>query len=294
MGEWVNKADVPVVDPADIKWPKPEAKVVISHLWGDEVAGIFTKSLMSLLLLDGHEHGPNRIIDGGGYISVQSGPNLLRGRNQQVEKFLEMCDAEPSIEYLMIVDSDMAFEPVLVERLLDVCDKETAPIVGGLCFVRIRGEDGRWYIWPTIMHREDADDIPGKDRWYRQLWYPENAMVQCGATGTACLMVHKSVLYAMRDAYADKHPWEWFYLDFNYGDPLGEDISFCKRAGEMGYPIFVHTGVKVGHYKGVTIDHDMYVMPSKEEWLAMKDTEYQQRFAGGVEPEGPTVEFADD
>jgi hypothetical protein len=40
---------------------------------------------------------------------------------------------------------------------------------------------------------------------------------------------------------------------------FGEDLSFCLRAKALGFPVYVHTGVKTTHDKGgVFLDEDTY------------------------------------
>ena len=41
-------------------------------------------------------------------------------------------------------------------------------------------------------------------------------------------------------------------------DEMGEDISFCARAGRMGIPVYVHTGVRTNHLKSVHVDEQLY------------------------------------
>ena len=47
----------------------------------------------------------------------------------------------------------------------------------------------------------------------------------------------------------------WFGFDIRFGDDgsewaLGEDVSFCLRAGEQGHKVYVDTTAHVGHHKG--------------------------------------------
>jgi hypothetical protein len=43
------------------------------------------------------------------------------------------------------------------------------------------------------------------------------------------------------------------------GAEYGEDVTFCLRAGVLGFKLHVHTGVEVGHIKmGATLDLKSY------------------------------------
>jgi hypothetical protein len=54
-------------------------------------------------------------------------------------------------------------------------------------------------------------------------------------------------------------PWEWFVYATMGGEPIGEDITFCLRAQELGIPTHVDTSIKCGHEKPVVIDETLYL-----------------------------------
>ncbi len=41
----------------------------------------------------------------------------------------------------------------------------------------------------------------------------------------------------------------WYAEEVYDGVPDGEDWTFCRRVRAAGFPVKVHTGVVVGHYK---------------------------------------------
>lgn len=51
----------------------------------------------------------------------------------------------------------------------------------------------------------------------------------------------------------------WFQETEQDGQPCAEDQTFCLRAGELGYPIYVDPRVKTGHRKSVTYNEALYV-----------------------------------
>ena len=77
--------------------------------------------------------------------------------------------------------------------------------------------------------------------------YPENVLVEVGATGAACFVVHRTVLEKIRandgDVWFDKitHP---------SGRRFSEDLSFFVRVAGVDAPTFVHTGIQTAHDKG--------------------------------------------
>ena len=47
-------------------------------------------------------------------------------------------------------------------------------------------------------------------------------------------------------------PWFAFGNNGTFGG-AGEDMEFCRRAAECGFPIYVHTGVALGHLKEIEV-----------------------------------------
>ena len=81
--------------------------------------------------------------------------------------------------------------------------------------------------------------------------YDKNAVFEIDAAGTGCLMVHRSVLEAMREA-ADPNQgkdWCWFWDGPVKGEWIGEDLLFCRRIKSLGFPIYVNTAAILPHSK---------------------------------------------
>jgi hypothetical protein len=86
--------------------------------------------------------------------------------------------------------------------------------------------------------------------------YPPNTLIQVGATGTACVLVHRSVFARLEERYG--RVWYDRVPNTTTGQLLGEDMSFCLRAGALKIPMFVHTGVKTTHLKAVWLGDEQY------------------------------------
>ena len=74
--------------------------------------------------------------------------------------------------------------------------------------------------------------------------YPVNTLTKVAATGAACVLIHRDVFKAI-----GKSGWWNHIIDDSADDQLGEDISFCQRATDAGFDIYVHTGIEFGHVK---------------------------------------------
>lgn len=170
------------------------------------------------------------------------GVNVTGRRNEMVQHFLD-TDAE----WMLNLDCDMTFGPDLVDRLLAVADPTERPIVGGLYFRQdTRSSVGAKYAPHLYGWHPDGSGLGAMPE------YPANTLLQVAATGAGCLLIHRSVLERMLTAI--HHPWPWF-AEQPYTDKDGkatvysEDLTFCLRAGALDIPIFVHTGVQLGHIK---------------------------------------------
>ena len=220
--------------------------VCLSWIFPADVSGWFAMSLANMLAFDAR-HSQHIIGPKGDVIALQSSPRIAEARNKVIDLYATL---EQKPEWLLMIDSDMTFEPDLLERLLAVADPEKVPIVGGLCFA-----GGRVHApYPTIYRQVDEGDYVSVDRVHD---YPRDALVKVGATGGACLLMHRGVLAAMKSTYGkDNAPYPWFAEGVVglKGEPWGEDIVFCLRANAIGIPVHVHTGVKLGHVKTQVID----------------------------------------
>jgi hypothetical protein len=233
-----------------------KGKVVVAYLNPGMVNAEFHESLLNLLVFDMAPER-RRIVNGGGRLGVRSGPNLSGSRNGAVSRYLAGSDAE----WFWWLDTDMTFEPDTLERLLEHADAEKAPIVGGLCF----SVDHQTFF-PTLY---DFAQIDGKNEVVRYSEWPPNAMFQIAATGTACLLVHRTVFERMAAVDPAEVPgfstvYPWFQEREFMGKAVGEDITFCWRAGILEIPVYVNTGVHIGHVKDYLIDIDRYAAQRAE------------------------------
>lgn len=235
--------------------PPNPGKVVVAYLHGADTAATFGQSLLGLQLHDQAHHG--RLFHDGpegsrlGLIAVPSGAGRLAGgRNLAVSTFL---DRYPAADWLLCADVDMGFAADALDRLLEVADPDTRPIVGALCFAQKyagHGEDPSPFVdWqPTVYTRTPHGFEPVFD-------YPRDTVAKVDGTGAAFLLIHRTVL----DKLGAEGP-VWFdNIETGPGSWAGEDLSFCMRATAAGFPIHVHTGVRTTHAKTIWFSEDDYL-----------------------------------
>lgn len=228
-----------------------EGAVTLGYIYDEDIRGAFCDALLAFA---GSEWAW-RVFDperGGGTISFST-TNIPEGRNDIVSAFLD----EDCGEWLMMVDSDHSFAPNAFERLIEVAlqisepGAELRPVVGGLCFAGGRSSK----IVPTMYKVDDWGMQDGNGVTMRTVdsWTP-GTLVQVDATGAAFLLVHRSVLARMREAFPTPKGAHWFATGFSGNTRYGEDFFFCVRCKQIGVPIVVHTGVQAPHHKWWIID----------------------------------------
>lgn len=180
-----------------------------------------------------------------GFLSTRSGPSLHYGRNKMTEGFLAGDE-----KYLMSLDSDMTFTAGHIQALRDIAESKDLPIVAGIAWVVQTGKAG-----PDSLVANIWTQIGGKMEHPVQI--PRNTLCQVGAVGAACVLIRRDVLEKVGHGW-----WDHILLpaeETESGKPelLGEDISFCKRVTEAGFPIHAHTGIEFGHVKQQIIDSSL-------------------------------------
>jgi len=249
---------IPVEDSAETLVQESDAVTVAyvhgNHEYGDLVTHSWHMSLTELVAWDLQHEA--RVIRGG-WIAVRCGTDgLPDSRNSAIQQFLENRDSQ----WLCWIDTDMGFQPDMIDRLVEAADPKTRPVIGALCFSwKETGIDGmggfRCEPRPTIFDWKTIGDETG---FVGRASYPPNMLIRCGATGSAAILIHRSVLERMREQYGQN----WYSRIPNPstgGNLIGEDLSFCVRLGAMNYPLHVHSGIPTSHHKSAWISElDFY------------------------------------
>lgn len=230
--------------------------VVAAYLHGVEVDASFHQSLLGVTLRSALTH--RRLLR---FLPTWCGSGgLVQGRNDTVARFLSMDGAE----WLWWIDSDMGFESDALDRLLVVADPETHPVVGGLCFAQKGVEPDGFGGYRTRV-------VPALYRWHKSsagegfaAWedYPRDTLAEVEGTGSAFVLIHRSVLEQVAEKFGphwyDRVPHETLGM-------VGEDLSFCMRVLDVGFPIHVHTGITTTHRKPWWIGEADYKHPDDKD-----------------------------
>jgi hypothetical protein len=227
--------------------------VTVAYVHSDQVAYSWHHSMVEMVGYDMAHEG--RIIRGG-YIAMRCGAaGLVEARNKTVEEFLGSRDAD----WLLWLDTDMGFPPDTADRLLGAADAAERPIVGALCFTQRETEPDGMGGWrctavPTVFDWAHAEK--GQEGFAVRWDYPLNSLARCAGTGSACILIHRSVFARIAAEYGPV----WYDMAPNptTGQLIGEDLSFCARAGALGVPVHVLTGLAASHMKRVWLGESDY------------------------------------
>jgi hypothetical protein len=256
--------------------------VAVVYCHPGTVEGLFHESMMQLLLHDARTN--QRVTRDGEVASLGSGPRISSARNTLANLVL----AHPKRpDWMWMVDADMTFAPDTLDRLVKAATDHQALIMGGLCFGGGRGGA----LFPTLYRLTEPDE-DGKVVHHIED-YPADSVVKVDATGAACILVHRAALVKIRDAFKTMdtpkgkiaNPAPWFMETFHNGREFGEDWTFCMRAAQVGIPVYVHTGIKVGHVKPHLLDEvAWHEFLTKREELGSKEAvvdAFRKRALGG-------------
>lgn len=142
---------------------------------------------------------------------------------------------EADFDRVMWFDSDMTFPPETLERLSADMDENNLDFVSGLYFTR-RPPNIRPVVFEKMWFRYDEDGKydTGAENYYH---YPEG-LFECDAVGFGCCLTSVDLLKRVGDKFG---------APFQPMPTMGEDMSFCWRAREVGATIYCDSRVKCGH-----------------------------------------------
>jgi hypothetical protein len=161
-------------------------------------------------------------------------------RNMCVREFMK----DPFYKRLWFVDSDM----IPPNNALDLLTYDD-PIVSAMTYIwACEGPDKEGFYQPPRMKINAFDYRPQTEDFLSKLPAPDNRVFYCDAVGSACVVIHKSVLEAMPE------PWYRTVRD-PYGETLrSEDLDFCRRwTMQSEKKVLYVPSVQFGHAKLVDL-----------------------------------------
>lgn len=153
---------------------------------------------------------------------------------------LAQAAIDSECDRVMWIDSDMTFEPDIIERLSADID-EGRDFVSALYFTR--KNPIKPVIFDTVGYKELPD---GMKESYAGFYvsYPRNEIFEVKAAGFGVAMTTTKLL---------KDVFQHYGAPFTPIPGLGEDISFCRHCEELGYKIYCDSRIKAGHIGNLVI-----------------------------------------
>lgn len=221
-------------------------KVALGYPMGGSVTGPFHGSLQRLLAYEIQKPDRERLLS-----KEMHATGLYVGANRQTlaERFMA-----GEADWLLQVDTDIEFPVTLLETMLDLTEDERL-ILGA----NVPLGDPRLGAHQTCAYR--MSETPGLFDNFAKM--PAD-LFKCDGLATACILIHRSVF----ETIADNEGQTWFLTkrfpaspagtkprDFRWRE-LGEDLSFCIRAGDYGIGIWCAYVRGLKHYKTCALSED--------------------------------------
>jgi len=170
---------------------------------------------------------------------VLSNSLVYDARNQLAQKAVS-----GGYDAILWIDSDMTFQPDLLERLLtDMQDGQDRDLVCGLFY-------SRRTFRPTMFSKcritSDEEGTHIETELYKPIPY---GIFEIEACGFAAVLTKTSIFKEILDKGG---------LPFSPMLGLGEDLSACIRVREFGHKLFCDSTIDVGHVSHLIIGGDDY------------------------------------
>lgn len=133
-------------------------------------------------------------------------------------------------DWVLWLDSDMVFNPDLLQRMLNVCTENDIDFLTALCFRR------KPPYTPCLFDRLDKVE---KGASYTALLSVPEGRFQVGGCGFAGVLMSTDVLISVSAKFNGRM--------FDPMDGFGEDVAFCWRARQCGYDIWCDSDIEMGH-----------------------------------------------
>lgn len=155
-------------------------------------------------------------------VAFQIGSLVYTSRNDLVQIAIKQgCD------YIFWLDSDMMFPPNVLTRMFE--DLKHGDIVSGLYFRRVAP------FTPVIYDKLDIDDTGCH---YTEPKDIPDGIFEVAGCGFGCVLLPTDIMLDVLEKYGSP---------FTPINGIGEDLSFCWRARQLGFKIVCDPDIPLGH-----------------------------------------------
>lgn len=177
-------------------------------------------------------------------LTMKSGSLIYSARND-----IARMAIEGEFDYVMWFDSDMAFAPDTLKRLMKTLEEKDLDILTGLYFRRVPP------YTPVLF---DILELNGDICKWSEFEEIPDKVFEIGGCGFGCLLMKTDVFFDLASKYSNP---------FTPVASNGEDVAFCCRAREAGYKIYCDPSVICGHVGYSVVDDKFFraFKPTKKE-----------------------------
>ena len=168
-------------------------------------------------------------------VAFQISSLVYTARNELAKTAIQL-----NADFVLWLDSDMVFEPDILERLLKDYQDKKGDIISGIYFRRVSP------FTPVIY---ETFEITDRGSYYSNPEQVPDEIFKVGGCGFGCVLMPADVLMDVIAKYGQPF------------DPIngnGEDLSFCWRARELGYTIVCDPSISCGHVGHTVITKGFY------------------------------------
>lgn len=158
-------------------------------------------------------------------IGWETGSLVYNARNNLARQAIKA-----EADWVLWLDSDMVFNPDLLQRMLKVCTENDIDFLTALCFRR------KPPYTPCLFERLQKI---GRGASYTALLSVPEGRFQVGGCGFAGVLLSTDVLISVSAKFDGRM--------FDPMDGFGEDVAFCWRARQCGYDIWCDSDIEMGH-----------------------------------------------
>lgn len=185
-------------------------------------------------------------------LHLQKGENVsvLFKKNSLIydsRNMISLIAIEQNFDRVLWLDSDMMFAPMTLKLLHEDMNAYGYDIVTGLYFKRHTNTLPVIYDeleMPTVENGKPVKHI------HEFTEYPKDDLFPVKGCGFGCVLTSTKLLKAVWDAYGPAFaPFPW----------AGEDIAFCYRVNQLGYPIYCDSRITCGHIGQFVYTEDYYI-----------------------------------
>lgn len=168
-------------------------------------------------------------------LTFQIGSLVYTSRNELAKKAIAMDS-----DYVLWLDSDMFFEPDLLERMFKTLKEKNLDFLSGLYFRRVPP------FTPVLFDKLEITDKGAEWSEYNDL--PAD-LFEVGGCGFGCVLMKTDIILEVAGKFGDM---------FTPMANAGEDLSFCIRARECGYKLYCDPKITLGHVGQTVVDQAFY------------------------------------